>query len=259
MTTLQVKNIVISGTNMWNPGDDWVRDGVIRLLHEVFSGYQLNFLFYNFNQDFFPQSKFTGITNMVSKDDLNRYRDFIDAIVIAGLSAGNEIKDLYNWVIQNKLYDRVYLIGAGYENSYVERYISQEPEATIFINARIITSRTRKAPQFIFNLNLPFHHINCPALLSVPSVKDVPPGKKISRIGLSIQLPHEQGILNHCCSRANYDLSLKILLSLKTKYEVEVIAHHKSEYFYFLNLLKGRDIPVIFSSFYHDLFNIYPR
>ena len=154
MSSFKVKNIVISGTNMWNPGDDFVRDGVIKILRELFADFQLNFLFYNFNQDFFPQNKFPGISNMAAKDDLDQYRNFIDAVVIAGLSAGTEIKDLYTWVIQNKLHDRVFLIGAGYENSYVERYISEEPEATIFKNARIITGRTRKAPHFISKLNL---------------------------------------------------------------------------------------------------------
>lgn len=259
MTSIQVKNIVISGTNMWNPGDDFVRDGVIRILRRLFAGFQLNFLFYNFNQDFFPQSKFSGIANTASKGDLDRYRDSIDAIVIAGLSAGNEIKDLYNWVIQNRLHDRVYLIGAGYENAYVERYISEEPEATIFKNARIIIGRTAKTPRFIPELNLPYHHINCPAILSVPAVKHIAPGKTISRIGFSLQLPHEQGIPNQSCSKNMYDLGMQILLSLKTGYELEVIAHHKSEYFHFINLLKEHNIPVIFSSFYHDLFNVYPR
>lgn len=259
MASNKVKNIVISGTNMWNPGDDFVRDGVIRLLRELFAGYQLNFLFYNFNQDFFPHSKFSGITNMVSKGDIEQYRDFIDYVVIAGLSAGAEIKDLYQWVIDNRLEDRVYLIGAGYENSYVERYISEEPEATIFRNARIITGRTRKTPNFIPELKLPYHHINCPALLSVPAAKHIQPGKKISRIALSLQLPHEAGIVNHCCSQAMYELGIYLLIELKKNFEVEVIAHHKSEYFHFLHLLNGLDIPVIFSSFYHDLFEIYPR
>ena len=37
-------NIVISGTNFWNPGDDFVRDGVIRVLRELFPGVALNFL-----------------------------------------------------------------------------------------------------------------------------------------------------------------------------------------------------------------------
>ncbi len=44
----KIKNIVISGTNFWNPGDDFVRDGVIRVLKRLFKGHSLNFLFYNF-------------------------------------------------------------------------------------------------------------------------------------------------------------------------------------------------------------------
>src|SRR5580658_1168461 len=101
--TIRTKNIVISGTNFWNPGDDFVRDGVIRVLREVFPGEPLNFLFYNFNADFFPQTKFAGIGNYISQGDLEKYRDSVDAVVIAGLSAGAEIKDLYRWVVTNGL------------------------------------------------------------------------------------------------------------------------------------------------------------
>lgn len=256
---MKIKNIVISGTNFWNPGDDFVRDGVIRVLKELFKGYTLNFLFYNFNADFFPQSKFEGIGNMIAAGDLDKYRGFVDAIVIAGLSAGNEIKDLYNWIIANGLKDRVYLIGAGYENTYVDKYIYEEPEAIIFKNARVITGRTKKTPAFIPKLGLPYHHINCPAILSVKDVKDVPAGRKIERIGFSIQIPHNIGIANQATGEAMYQLATSILVNLSSKYTVEVVAHHKTEYFHFLRLLKNHDIPVIFSSFYEDLFDIYPR
>ena len=255
----KTKNIVISGTNFWNPGDDFVRDGVIRILHELFPGYQLNFLFYNFNQDFFPQNKFTGIHNMAAEGDLDQYKGFIDYVVIAGLSAGTEIKDLYNWIIKNDLTDRVFLIGAGYENDYVDKHIRQEPELTIFKNARVITGRTSKAPEIIKELGLPFHHINCPAILSVPAVKNISPDKKLERLAFSIQLPHEFGILNHACAKEMYLLSIQLISELTPGYEIEVIAHHKSEYFHFLNLFKKHNvnIPVIFSSYYQDLFEIY--
>jgi glycosyltransferase involved in cell wall biosynthesis/ADP-heptose:LPS heptosyltransferase/predicted O-methyltransferase YrrM len=256
---MKIKNIVISGTNFWNPGDDFVRDGVIRILRKLFEEYTLNFLFYNFNQDFFPQSKFSGIHNMAAAGDLDKYRDFVDAVVIAGLSAGKEIKDLYNWIIENDLLDRVYLIGAGYENTYVDKNISQEPEATIFRNARIITGRTQNKPNFITELGLPYHHINCPAMLSVENVKDIPAKKNIETIGFSIQLPHRVGIVNHCCDASMYKLAAHTLLELLPRYNVEIIAHHKEEYFHFLNLVKGHDIPVFFSSFYQDLFDIYRR
>ena len=255
----KIKNIVISGTNFWNPGDDFVRDGVIRILKELFSDHILNFHFYNFNQDFFPQSKFTGISNMVAKGDLEQYRDFVDAVVIAGLSAGTEIKDLYSWIIANNLQDRVYLIGAGYENNYVEKYIYEEPEATVFKSARIITGRTKKTPDFIPSLKLPYYHINCPAILSVPCVKNVEKNHSIKKIGFSIQLPHGVGIPNQCCSEQMYKLAVNSLIALSSDYQVEVIAHHKSEYFHFLNLLKDKNIPVYFSSFYQDFFTIYPQ
>ncbi|MHC4555826.1 MAG: glycosyltransferase [Planctomycetota bacterium] len=256
---IKIKNIVISGTNFWNPGDDFVRDGVICILRKLFEGYTLNFLFYNFNQDFYPQSKFSGIHNMAAAGDLNKYRDFVDAVVIAGLSAGKEIKDLYNWIIENGLLDRVYLIGAGYANTYVDKNISQEPEATVFRNARVITGRTEKKSNFIAELGLPYHHINCPAMLSVENVKDIPDNKSIETIGFSIQLPHRVGVVNHCCDASMYKLAAHTLLELLPRYNIEIIAHHKEEYFHFLNLVKGHDIPVFFSSFYHDLFDIYGK
>jgi ADP-heptose:LPS heptosyltransferase/glycosyltransferase involved in cell wall biosynthesis/Tfp pilus assembly protein PilF len=257
MENSKVKNIIISGTNYWNPGDDFVRDGVVSILRELFCGYRLNLLFYNFNQDFFPQSKFSGISNTIGKGDLEKCSEFIDAVVIAGLSAGTEIKDLYQWVIDSGLQDRVYLIGAGYENQYVERYIHEEPESVIFRNAKIIIGRTKKTPSFITNLDLPYHHLNCPAILSVPEVKKIRSGKKIEKIGFSIQLPHETGVPNHCCAATIYALSVKILMTLQSEYAVEVVAHHKSEYFHFFNLLKQTNIPVVFSSFYQESFDIY--
>ena len=258
----KTKNIVISGTNFWNPGDDFVRDGVIRILKELFPDYTLNFHFYNFNQDFFPQSKFSGIHNMVSEGDLDKYADFIDYIVIAGLSAGNEIKDLYNWIISNNLEKKVILIGAGYENKYVAKHILEEPEKTIFKNARIITSRTKKHPELIDELKLPFHHINCPAILSVKKVKRIQENKRIEKIAFSIQIPPElEGIPNHQCSATMYKLAMEIFIELYGKYEISIIAHHKSEYFHFLNLIKrfNLDAEVYYSSYYQDLFEIYPK
>jgi len=253
------RNLVISGTNFWNPGDDFVRDGIIRILREVFGGAPLNFLFYNFNADFFPQSKFSGIADFLSEGDLDKYRDDIDAIIIAGLPAGDELKDLYYWILANGLEGRVCVLGAGYENSYIAHHIAGEPEATVFRNARIVTGRTARTPEFIRAKRIQYHHIHCPAILSVPTVKEILPGKKIERIGFSIQLPQGEGISNHACAAELYDLSVQILRELSVQHPVEVVAHHKTEYFHFLNLLRGENIPVVFSSFYRDLFELYPR
>ena len=49
---LATKNIVISGTNFWNPGDDFVRDGVIKILHEASAMFKLQFIFIATNCNF---------------------------------------------------------------------------------------------------------------------------------------------------------------------------------------------------------------
>jgi FkbM family methyltransferase len=257
----RVRHIVISGTSFWNPGDDFVRDGVVRVLQAVFPGEQLNFLFYNFNADFLPHSRLRGIANQVSAGDLEQLRDHVDAVVIAGLSAGEEIKDLYRWVIASGLLDRVFLIGAGYESGYAAQHVAEEPEATIFRHARVVIGRTPRVAPFIEQSRIPYHHLNCPAILSVERVKEIPADRRIGKIGFSLQLPHEIGVVNHACDESMYRLGLELLTGLARHLPVEFLAHHKSEYFHFLELFRkqGIDIPVLFSSFYRDLFAIYPR
>jgi len=255
----RVRNFVISGTSFWNPGDDFVRDGVIEVLRRVFPDDRLNFHFYNFNPDRFPKANVTGIGNEMCAGELEQCRDHIDGVIVAGLSAGHEVKELYRWVLSNGLQDRVFMIGAGYESPYCAEHIIQEPAASIFRRVNIITGRTVKHPPFIDQAGAPFVRLNCPALLSVKNIKEVPAGKQIERIGFSIQLPHETGILNQSTGKGVSALNLEILFDLAKKYEVEVIAHHKTEYFHFLHLLKETGIPVIYSSFYQDLHQIYPR
>ena len=254
------KNIIISGTNFWNPGDDFVRDGVIRILRDAFGDTPLNFLFYNFNPDVYPNEKLFAGSNIICSGDLEKFNDSVDAVVVVGVSAGHELKPLYRWVLANGLADKVYLISGHYESGYCEEHICQEPEATIFRKARLVIGRTRKHPEFIRSAGIPYHHVNCPALLSVPEVKVIAPGKKVERIGFSIQLPRSHGgLVNQCCAEEPYQLAVAVLNDLASQYQVEVVAHHKTEYFHFLNLLRGTGIPVIFSSFYPDFFATYRR
>jgi ADP-heptose:LPS heptosyltransferase/glycosyltransferase involved in cell wall biosynthesis/chemotaxis methyl-accepting protein methylase/Tfp pilus assembly protein PilF len=255
----RARNFVISGTSFWNPGDDFVRDGVIAVLRRVFPNERLNFHFYNFNPDRFPKANVAGIGNEMGAGEIEQFRGFIDGVIIAGLSAGHEVKELYRWILANGLENRVFMIGAGYESPYCAEHIVQEPETSIFRRVNIITGRTHKHPPYIEQVRAPFVRLNCPALLSVKNIKEIPPGKKIERIGFSIQLPHETGILNQSTGKGVSELNLQILFDLAKKYEVEVIAHHKTEYFHFLHLLKDTGIPVLYSSFYQELHEIYPR
>ncbi len=244
---------------MWNPGDDFVRDGVIAVLRRVIAPRPLNLFFYNFSADVQPpHGTLGGIGNNVSAGDLERLGSEVHAVVIAGLSAGHEIKDLYQWVIDAGLEDRVVMIGAGYENSYVEEHCKKDPEATVFKNARIITGRTAKVPEFIASLATPYAHIACPSLLSVPTFKAPLDGKKVLSIGFSIQLAHEDGIINQATSPAVSGLAIRTMLDLaECGYDITLIAHHKSEYLAFAPRFSGTPVKVRFQSFSADLHDIY--
>ena len=251
-------NIVISGTTMWNPGDDFVRNGVIAVLRRHYAPRPLNLFFYNFSADVLPPyGKLGGRGNNISAGDLPRLGFACDLVVVAGLSAGREIKDLYNWVIEAGLTDRVALIGGGYENAYVEKHCVQEPEATIFSTARIITGRTQKKPPFLDSLGTPYVHLPCPSVLSVERVREVEPGDRVRRIGFSIQLPHERGIVNQATGSAAVELATETMLRLAERYDVTLIAHHKTEYLDFIHRFSHPRIRVVFQSFVQDLAETY--
>jgi FkbM family methyltransferase len=251
-------NIVISGTTMWNPGDDFVRSGVVEVLRNLYAPRPLNLFFYNFSADVQPPHGRTGrIGNNISAGDLPSLTGVCDAVVIAGLSAGSEIKDLYNWVIEAGRTDRVFMIGAGYENTYVERHCAEEPEATIFRSARFIVGRTEKKPGFLASLGTPYAHLPCPSVLSVAKVKEVVSGARVRRVGFSIQLPHKQGIVNQATGVQAADLAMATMLDLAQRFEVTLIAHHKTEYLAFAPRFAGTGVRVVFESFHQDLVEHY--
>lgn len=251
-------NIVISGTTMWNPGDDFVRNGVIAVLRAHYAPRPLNLFFYNFSADVIPPyGRLGGRGNNIGPGDLPRLGRACDAVVIAGLSAGREIKDLYNWVIEAGLTDRVVMVGAGYENAYVEKHCTQEPEATVFAHARLITGRTEKKPAFLATLGTPYAHLPCPSVLSVERVKEVAAGATVRRIGFSIQLPHDRGIVNQATGAAAVELATQTMLRLAEDHDVTLIAHHKTEYLDFVARFDHPRIRVVFQSFVDDLAETY--
>ncbi len=256
---LTSRTILISGTHLWNPGDDFVRNGVVRILREALPEYHLNLLFYDFNPEEIRPPQAPRSDNRVAPRDLAALAPAIDAVVIAGLSAGAEVEPLYHGILAAGLEDRVFLIGAGYENDYAAAWIEREPIATLFRQARIVTGRTARHPAWMDRNGAPYRHLNCPAILSVPAVRSVPPGQRIRRALFSIQLPHEGGTPNQSTGRAMFELAAQALGELRSHCEVALLAHHKSEFQHFATVGLPGSIPVLFSSFEEDLASIYPR
>lgn len=239
-----MKNVVISGTNFWNPGDDFVRRGV----QEIFSWFnnhkKVNTWFYNFNPDQTNlRLEYDDIafkySNTLEKDDLRKIKYYLDAIIIIGLSAGHEINPLYDWILENDLEKKVYIVGGGYESEYCEWHLNNSTKTQeIFKNAKIVIGRTKKYPRILDELNIKYHYLPCPSILSnFNLLRD--PNEEIKNILFSIQP-----------DQTTTDLCWKMYNHFKNEgYNVQHVCHHKSEF---------KNLPdEVFSSFYEDLIPYY--
>lgn len=257
--TKPARTLLITGTHLWNPGDDWVRQGIIRVLRASVPEYDLNFLFYDFNPEEVRSSNAVREDNRVCAGELEALAPHLDAIVIAGLSAGAEVKPLYDGIVRAGLLDRLFLLGAGYENDYAASWMQAPSVQAIFRHAKVVTGRTRKHPKALDELGVDYRHVNCPAILAVPEVKEVVRGAPAARILFSMQLPHGYGVSNQTSGGAMFDLSCRALQNLTRTHEVATVAHHKSELLQLRAMGLEAFGPIHFSSFESDLASLYPR
>jgi len=251
-------NVVVSGTSFWNPGDDLVRAGVLAVVRRFVAPRPINPLFYDFAPDRVPGPHQPHLGNTIAAGDLETLAPMIDLVVIAGLSAGEEIEPLYRWLIDAGLTDRTWMIGAGYENDYVRHHCSLEPEATVFRDARLIVGRTDRRPDFLRDLGTPYEHLPCPSVLGIPTVRtpaNRPDGRR--RVACSIQRPAELGLVNHVCAAVHARTCEALVERLAGEHEVMIVAHHKSEFAAQHARWSGTGIPVRGSSFHEDLQALY--
>lgn len=252
------RTILITGTHLWNPGDDFVRQGIIRALRESAPGVLLNFLFYDFNPEEIRPASSIRLDNRIGAGELRAWAPHIDAVVVAGLSAGYEVKPLYEGMVATGLSERALLLGGGYENDYAEAWMKDPSIQAVFRRARLVTGRTRRHPVLLDQLGVNYHHVLCPAILSVHEVKDIAPGKALEKILFSIQLPHGMGIPNHASGGAMFDLACRAIIRLKRRFDVALVAHHKSELKQLETLGLDALGPIHFSPFEESLADLYP-
>lgn len=245
-------NIVLSGSLFWNPGDSFVREGVLRAIHCCFPDREINSFFYNI----YPGGTRDRHTNCVSESDLSGLAKYIDAVIVCGLSFGSALKDFYGWIIAVGLEQKTMLLGADYSNSYFNQVPISDVESIIFQNTRLIIARTNHQPGCILKN---FVCLPCPSLLCGTIVKIGSPtrDKQIQEVGFSIQLPHSDTVENHGCEIDFHGIAVEMMKWLAPKVRVRLIAHHKAEYIYFLKQFEHLDIRVFFSSFHQDYRKFY--
>jgi len=162
-------NVLVSSTSMWNPGDDFIRQGCLNVLKSN-SDYEFNFIMFNRNPDLQINNKGPGIFPM-REDTVGNYLiwqdlEEIDFVLLAGTPS---------WYDRpyDKLYEKVFALnipilamGVGMTPSVLmltrEEYqifardntfiTTRATEITNFLNSILDTNKVRSLP--------------CPAILS---------------------------------------------------------------------------------------------
>lgn len=134
-------NILISSTQQWNPGDEFIRMGVVKLIEDAL-GTGHNYILWNRNPDLFVQP--WSNTQQKSKTFSNCAReiptDIIHLVVFAGTPEwlGDPVKPIYEALAKSKIEIPLWAIGVGLSHN-LENLSSAERTVLNRKTTKIIT------------------------------------------------------------------------------------------------------------------------
>lgn len=266
------KNILLSTTRQWNPGDEFILFGVLNLLKDYVGDF--NPIIFNRNPDIRPcdlkynhlltrgfnsniESKcFRGQGVILShfRDRFcdNSFRDgmsgeCIDYVIFAGTPEweGTRLKSLYRYITRyNK---KTCFLGIGYGGSQVS---NNELYSRVWEKAELITTRDKKTEEMMSTYNAKY--ICCPSILSSKEEKKI---SNVSRVAVVFSTSQ-----THIGNRVSYETDLylqKLYAQLLNTYDCSFICHYIDE----VEILRKRypDVEVLYSFNSQDYFNIYSR
>ena len=241
------KNILISTTRQWNPGDEFIMMGALCILKNLY-GDILNPIIYNRNPDirvgcmwrssshgykktYKWDKKYWKGKSIISeifrigqydnswKDDMNISN--IDFALFAGSPEwyGKRLKTMYKVIERGNIPSLFLGLGAGDSvdfskaNSIVDRTLSK---------AIFIATRDRQTEQLLKIYNAKY--LPCPALFSAPFNKLV---KKVNRIAL-IYATNET-LKGNNVSKEMHDYIIYLYKKLGEKFDVSLVCHYIDE------------------------------
>ena len=177
-------NICVSSTINWNPGDEFIRYGVINLLKKLL-GKEHNYFIWNRNPDFFEKAwqkdsmKEEFWSNSVHPADLA----WMDAFVFAGTPEwfGNPTYPIYAEALKNK--KPLILLGAGAGRpldlmSSLEKQVLRSPKTFLCVRSIGLAEELKK-------IDISAHTLPCPAILC--QTNDYNNKEQTGRIGFLLQ------------------------------------------------------------------------
>lgn len=235
-------NVLFSTTRQWNPGDEFILHGLLRLFREIRSDF--NPIIFNRSpeikhpegREFNFQLKLSsfrvkflrsGFYDNSFKKELYNDR-FIDLIVFAGTPewASARMKVLYEYIIKYSIPTLYLGIGVGSNDfnlkSLPEYYLQ------VLRQSSLITTRDTKAQALLENIGAKY--LPCPAFLSAP-VEMEQKRNTVKKVGLVYMV--DTGVRSNTVSSSVYNFLIDfygtLLKDYKQSFQFEFIVHYINE------------------------------
>lgn len=268
------KNVLISTTRQWNPGDEFIMQGCIHILENAF-GACINPIIYNRNPDIrgggkwrnpsrsaewtytWDKKDFRGkgyITELFRlghwdnsfKDDMSA--ECIDLAVFAGSPEwySNRLKSMYRLIEKNDIPTLFFGLGAGDRASFFNVYASVKK---VLRKTRLIACRDHATEELLQGYGAMY--MPCPALLSARNNRLV---TKVKKIGLIYATDHT--LCGNNVSAQMHAYIVKLYAYLASKYNVGLVCHYIDEIEQAKRELPGIDIFYSYDSKdYSEIYN----
>jgi len=257
-------NIVFSSTRQWNPGDEFILTGCLRLMRAVLGHF--NPILYNRNPQIRRDRKYDlikRIDDWLGRDFIEKFKDnsvrdrapldYADLVVFAGSPEwrGRRLTKLYSSILEFNIPAIFLGIGTNREFRFTDEFFTSD-EQTVLRQALLICVRddvtaTSLAPLEVVQLP-------CPALLASETHRAV---HQVNRIGLiyGSRIGHQR--VSERCYKFCVGLYKELLIRYAKDFEIEFIAHYIDDLVSVRNDFP--EWPVHYSYDSQDYFKIYDR
>lgn len=234
------KNILISATRQWNPGDEFIMFGVENIIKEMIGPF--NPILYNrspevrngrkYNQYFKTKNKALRIEKMhLLRLFKGGFRDnsfkngtdesIIDCVVFAGSPEwyGYRVKSLYEIVKRRKLPCAFLGIGMGDSRDFnkLEKLYYE-----VLDKADVISTRDHQTLEYVSKYGAKY--VTCPAFLSAPYNKKV---EKVQKVALIYAT--NKTVFGNNVSKETHDYLIGLYKELAKIYDVTLVCHYIDE------------------------------
>ncbi len=268
------KNVLISTTRQWNPGDEFIMQGALNVLNHL-DKFAYNPIIYNRNPEIRGGARFRNQTRNYSftykwdkanfkgkgiiseifrignydnswKDDMRA--ENIDLALFAGSPEwyGNRLKNMYK-VIKEADIPTIFLgLGAGSSEIFDP---SESVVREVLSKALIITTRDKYTEKLLKEFDAIY--VPCPAFLAAKSNRKV---ERVTKIGL-IYATNET-LKGNNVSKRMHDYLIPLYLQLAKEFRVGIVCHYVDEIDKAIQELPGIDIYYSYDSKdYVDIYN----